>query len=141
MTNSNQAGTLQTIFHESVHTYGDKVAFTFPEYGAVTYREMGDKASEIRYFLHSHHIEKGDKVALLSENRPNWGISYFGVVSMGAVVVPILIDFSAKEINTILEHSESKALFVSQKVYNRLADNLCFSGLIVIIDSFEEVYR
>lgn len=140
MTNSIQLGTLQTLFQESVHTYGDKVAFTFPEYGAVTYREMGDKASEISYFLHSHHIEKGDKVALLSENRPNWGVSYFGIVSMGAVVVPILVDFSAKEINTILEHSESKALFISQKVYSRLADNLNFSGLIVLIDTFEEIY-
>jgi len=141
MTNSNQAGTLQTIFNDSVRTYGEKVAFTFPEYGAVTFREMGEKASEISYFLQSHHIEKGDKVALLSENRPNWGISYFGVVSMGAVIVPILIDFSVKEINSILEHSESKALFVSQKVYRRLADKLCFTGLIVIIDAFEEVYH
>ncbi len=60
-------------------------------------------------------VRKGDRVALLSQNMPNWGVSYLAVTSMGAVVVPILIDFSDFEISKILQHSESKVIIVSEK--------------------------
>jgi len=65
-------------------------------------------------------VEKGDRVALLGENSPNWGIAYLSITTMGAVVVPILPDFSDIEIKKILDHSQAKVVFVSAKQHPKL---------------------
>jgi len=52
---------------------------------------------------------------------PNWGISYFAVTSAGMVAVPILPDFSGEELDMIIEHSEAKALLVSDKLFTKLS--------------------
>lgn len=52
---------------------------------------------------------------------PNWGIGYFAVTSAGMVVVPILPDFSSEELDMIIEHSEAKALLVSDKLFTKLS--------------------
>jgi long-chain acyl-CoA synthetase len=61
-------------------------------------------------------------VAILSANMPNWAITYFGITFMGAVVVPILPNFSPIEIANILEHSESKAVFVSSGLISKISE-------------------
>ena len=70
--------------------------------------------------LEKNGICQGDKVALLSTNMPNWGIAYFSITFMGAVVVPILPDFSVTEVANVLEHSDSKALFISSGLLGRI---------------------
>lgn len=139
MEQTSQTDTLQTLFEQSILKHSELIAYSFPEKGAVTFKEVGEKAHEIMFFLHHHHIKKADKVAILSENMPNWGISYFGITAMGAVVVPILIDFSIHEINTILQHSESKALFVSSKIYQKHKTKLEFDGIVILTDTFEVI--
>jgi len=67
-------------------------------------------------------ITSGDKVAILSENQPNWGIAYFAITSMGAVAVPIMTEFHTTEVHHILRHSESKAIFVSAKYFNKIEE-------------------
>ena len=63
----------------------------------------------------------GDRVALLGENGPSWGIAYFAVPSMGAVVVPILTDFPAGQIGTIVAHAGCRAVLVSARLREKLA--------------------
>ena len=48
--------------------------------------------------LRSRGVRYGDRVALLSENRPEWGIAYLAIASMGAVVVPVMTEFPAAQI-------------------------------------------
>jgi long-chain acyl-CoA synthetase len=67
-------------------------------------------------WMSENGIKKGDRVALLSQNMPHWGVAYLAITGMGAVVVPILVDFSEVELNKILAHSESKAILVSEKL-------------------------
>jgi len=128
---------MQALLENSVSLYGDKVAYTLSSSNTVTYKMLGEKAANLRFFLASHGIEQFDKVALIGENRPNWGVSYFGIASMGAVIVPILVDFSPKEIVTVLEHSEAKALIVSEKVYNKIQSQINFEGLVIIMNDFK----
>jgi len=128
---------MQALLENSVSQYGDKVAYTLSSSNTVTYKMLGEKAANLRFFLASHGIEQFDKVALIGENRPNWGVSYFGIASMGAVIVPILVDFSPKEIVTVLEHSEAKALIVSEKVYNKIQSQINFEGLVIIMNDFK----
>ncbi len=70
--------------------------------------------------LEKLNIGPGDKVAILSSNMPNWGISYYAITFMGAVAVPLLPEFLPAEITMLLEHSESKAVFVSENLAYKL---------------------
>ena len=55
-------------------------------------------------------------MAILSTNMPNWGVAFFSVTFMGAVIVPILPDFSPTEVGNVLEHSGAKAIFISSSL-------------------------
>lgn len=81
----------------------------------LTYGDVKAEIKKIKIYLAQAGIGQGDKVALLSANQPHWGIVYLAVTSYGAVVVPILPDFAVKQIENILEHSESKMIFLSEK--------------------------
>ena len=73
----------------------------------------------IASWLIDNGISKGDKVAILSENTPNWVITFWSLVSIGAVCVPILPEFSTAEIDHILKHSETKILFISVRLQQK----------------------
>ncbi len=128
--------TLQSVLEQSVSLFGDKVLSTMGSECIVTYRSLGKLSSQLRFFLSEKGVKPTDKVALISENMPHWGVSYFGITSMGAVVVPVLVDFSLVEINNVLKHSEAKGLIVSQKVFQKIGADLVFDGFIIQINDF-----
>jgi len=126
--------TLQSVLEQSVSLFGDKVLSTMGSECIVTYRSLGKLTSQLRFYLSEKGVKPADKVALISENMPHWGVSYFGITSLGAVVVPVLVDFSLLEIKNILKHSEAKGLIISQKVYHKIGADLDFDGLIIQIN-------
>ena len=70
-------------------------------------------------------FRKGDKVALIAANSPQWNMIDFAVMQIGAVLVPIYPNISVGEFDYILEHSEAKAVFVDgQKTYNRYKESI-----------------
>jgi long-chain acyl-CoA synthetase len=81
----------------------------------VPYSDLEPRTRRIAAVLGLLGVVKGDRVAILSENRPEWGLCYFGIVRTGAIAVPIMMDFTPEQISTILEHSESKVLVVSKR--------------------------
>jgi long-chain acyl-CoA synthetase len=84
------------------------------EYIWYTYDDVRRYAKAVAYYLTEIlKLRKGDKVALISENRAEWGLCALGVVYNGFVLVPIDARMSANEIRMILEHSESKVVFIS----------------------------
>lgn len=88
----------------------------------LTYGEVKSEIRKVKSSLVQAGIKKGDKVALLSANQPNWGIVYLAVVSYGAVIVPLLPDFSVKQVDNILAHSESKMIFLSEKQREKIKE-------------------
>ena len=68
-------------------------------------------------------IKQGDKVGILSVSIPHWDVSYYAITFMGAVVVPLLPDFHASEINNILDHSEAKAIFISDGLRSKITNS------------------
>ncbi len=128
--------TLQATLDYSLANFADRPCISFVEGTGLNYSQFGEKIQVLSAMLYSLGLKEGDKVALLSHNMPNWVISYFAVVSNGLVIVPILPDFSRDEVNAVLTHSESKALFVSEKLYSRI-EGLDLPDLesIVITDS------
>ena len=115
--------TLQELFNRSCAQYADCVAISFVNGTPMTYADMKREVEKTALLLGRMNIRKGDRVAILSGNMPNWCIAYFAIVSRGAVIVPILPDFHPEEVKNIMQHSGSKAIFVSQKL-RESTDNL-----------------
>ena len=78
-------------------------------------------------------IKHGDRVAIFSQNMPNWVVAFFSATVFGRVAVPVLPDSSEHELTNILNHSESKVLFISQRMMPKLSDE-CRQKLTLIVD-------
>jgi long-chain acyl-CoA synthetase len=89
-----------------------------------SYEELDRATQHVAMMLHSAGVGKSNNVALLAENSPHWGIAYFGTLICGATTVPILPDFRAVEVRSILEHAGAKTVFVSGKLISRLNEGL-----------------
>ena len=113
--------TLYELARNSVEKFASKVAFSMFEGDDVTYAEVGRRIEKVQEILTGAGLRAGDKVALLSSNMPNWGVCYFAVTSAGMIAVPILPDFSGEELDMIIEHSEAKALLVSDRLFTKLS--------------------
>lgn len=114
--------TLKQIFTNSVKQFGKRTALSMFERESMTYNELGDRADYVGKLLLGAGLNAGDKVVLLSSNMPNWGVCYFAAVNLGMVIVPIMTEFSGSELDKIIEHSDAKALCVSDKLYNKLSE-------------------
>jgi len=125
--------TLPSILGYAVKKYSNRPAFAFVGDKPITYGDVYKQTRSIIVLLENIGIEKGDKIGLLSANMPNWGITYFAITSMGAVVVPMLPDFSETEINNVVEHSEMKVLFVSKSLQRKVSDE-SLNKLIEIVN-------
>ncbi len=108
--------TIPEVFFETAKKYSEKAALFYKKEGVyfpVTYKEFSDKVKIFSAYLQSAGVEPADKVAILSENRPEWIISDLSIMAAGAITVPLHTSFSADAICRVLEHSESKILIVS----------------------------
>ncbi len=124
--------TLKDLALRSVERYSNNVAFSMLNGEQVTYNEFRERMLKVQDLLQNAGLNSGDKVALLSSNMPNWSVCYFAVVSAGMTVVPILPDFSGPELDMIIQHSEAKAILVSDKLFTRLSKET-ISKLNVVI--------
>ena len=131
--------TLQALFAYSTEHYADLPAVQFVDGTPLTYAQLAEQVGEIQEMLHAYGIRRGDRVALYSENMPNWSAVYFAVTTMGAVIVPILPDFHTSEVLHIATHAECKAAFISQKLFESLLDEKQppAMNLLVILDTLK----
>ena len=108
--------TFQHLLENSVKLFEKRPAVSFANETPITYGEFYQKVKQTQKLLTNLGLHSGDHIAILSPSSPFWGISYFAIVLMGCVAVPLLHDFTEKEIASCIKHSNSKALFVSKKM-------------------------
>ncbi len=129
-----------SLIPEVVSKFADHKALGFVDEKMMTYAEMGKKIAAVKAFLEALEIKQGDKVVIYSQNMPNWGVVYFALQCLGIVAVPVLPDFNPFELENVLRHSESKAIFISQSLEYKMAelkhDNI---EIIIRIDNFEVI--
>ncbi len=113
--------TLYEVLHESIKKFSDHIALSQWQGEEITYGQVGERVAQLQETLVSAGLNPGDRVAILSSNMPNWGISYFAVTTAGYVAVPILPDFTTEDLDRIIEHSETKALLVSDKLFGKVS--------------------
>lgn len=134
--------TLPSMFNNSVKEYANKTAVVFTDEKNYTYKEMGKDVDRVAQLLIDLGVQQFDKVALLSANMPNWGVAFFAISKLGAIIVPILPDFHENEVKTIIEHSESKILFVSEGLYKNVNQNATdLVEQLIIVDNFTVVAK
>ena len=140
--NFSSNSTLLELFSRSVHNYGENQAFAYYNQYGYNYLETQDKVLEISNLLSCSGIEVQDKVAILNPNGPNWAITYFAITTSARVAVPLLIDYSDYEINALIQHSDSKALFVTRKLFEKVSEETKKQlNLIVDIQDFSIIYQ
>ena len=129
--------TLPVLLSEACKKYKDNIALSYVNGDPITYGDLYNRVNEVAEFLKKKGIAKDDKVALLSENQPNWGITYFAITSIGAIAVPIMTEFHETQVHHILRHSECKAIFVSKKLFAKV-EGAEFEDLTIriILDDF-----
>ncbi|MGP1414631.1 MAG: AMP-binding protein [Treponema sp.] len=125
--------TFQHLLENSVKLFEKRPAVSFANEAPITYGEFYKKVKQTQKFLTNLGLTSGDHVAILSPSSPFWGITYFAIVLMGCVAVPLLHDFTEKEISSCLKHSNSKALFISKKMLQKI-QNMNDVGIIIDIE-------
>lgn len=95
----------------------------FADYGKDRIIKYSDVAKNI-LIMHNifkrSSIYKGDKIALCGGNSINWALTYLSIISYGAVVIPILVDFSPNDIASILKDSGTKYLFIDKNISDKI---------------------
>ncbi len=129
---------LSHLVQYSAEHYPSRTALEGVDGTSYNYKDLEVSVRHIATLLQSSGIGQDDRVAILSENSPHWGISYFGILAAGATTVPILPDFQSPEISAILEHSETKAFFISGRLISALNHSLPGSvELVINLDDFQ----
>ncbi len=113
---------LKDLFEESTMRYAGNTAYSYTNGETYTYNDIRAKVEVIQAQMSDLGLTSGDKIAILSQNMPNWNIAYFAITTAGMIAVPILPDFSPAEISNILEHSQSRAIFVSDRLRSKIEE-------------------
>jgi long-chain acyl-CoA synthetase len=107
---------LVQLFFSRVEQYGDERALMVKRagrYGDISWRDWGRRVECVAGGLKARGVQGGDRVALLSENRPEWSYADLGILSCGALTVPIYPTNQPRQVSYIINNSESEVLFVS----------------------------
>ena len=83
-----------------------------------SYYEMAKEIAKLHLLFKKAGIKQGDKIALIGRNNPRWCITYIATITYGAVIVPILQDFTPADVTHIINHSESRLLFLGDNFWD-----------------------
>ena len=109
--------TLISLLEHSIEHYGSKPALAHKPKGGtyqdISYAELGESVHAFSKGINALGVQKDDRIAILSENRPEWAITDFGTLKAGAVTVPMFSTLTAAQVGYILKDSGSKIICVS----------------------------
>ena len=114
-------GTLVDLFLEATERFGSHAAFRHRPAGgdgawaAVTYERARGVAVSVAAALADAGLERGDRVALLSSNRPEWALTDYGALLAGVQIVPVYSTLTPEDVEYLINNSEARAIFVSDR--------------------------
>jgi long-chain acyl-CoA synthetase len=121
---------------ESIKKHWNLDALTDYKGATLQYKDVARKIEKLHILLAESGIKPGDKVAVCGRNSSHWGVAFLAILTYGAVAVPILHEFKADNIHNIVNHSESRLLFVGDVVWESLneAEMPLLEGIILMTD-------
>jgi long-chain acyl-CoA synthetase len=114
-------GNLALLLDETASSHPDRVALTFEEW-TLSYDELHDASSRLATVLAREGVGPGDRVALSCPNTPWFTVSYFAILKLGAVVVPLNVMLKASDVAFHLDLVEARILLCGQGVEDREAE-------------------
>ena len=105
------------LIEESIRKNWNLDAMTNYKGATLQYKDVARKIEKMHILFEHAGIKKGDKIALCGRNSANWTATFVGVITYGAVAVPILHEFKADNVHNIVNHSEARMLFVGDQVW------------------------
>ena len=105
------------LIEKSIRTNWNRDALTDYKGATLQYKDVARKIEKMHILLQHAGICPGDKIALCGRNSANWTATFLGVITYGAVAVPILHEFKADNVHNIVNHSEARMLFVGDQVW------------------------
>ena len=114
--NYDQTNSVLSIFVDQVKKHANKPYLwrkVNNEYQAISWLEVQEKVSKIALSLSGLGILAGDRVVIVSENRPEWQIADLAIMAIGAISVPAYITNTTSDYEYIIKHSGARALIVS----------------------------
>jgi len=132
--------TLKDLLVTAAGRFPDRPALSYVGEEPISYARFIDLAHDVTTLLAASGVNPGDKVAIIGENMPNWAITYFAIVSSGAIAVPILQEFHVSAVHHILRHSEAKVVVASNRYLHKVEEG-AFPNLrtVVVMDDFSVV--
>lgn len=107
-----------------------------------TYLEMGAEIAKLHLLFDEAGIRQGDRIALIGRNNPRWCITYIATITYGAVIVPILQDFHANDVIHIINHSESRLLFLGDTFWDAIeADQIRKVEAVFSLTDLNAIYE
>ena len=136
--------TLAKLYEYATTVYGKKqyTQWYDTKEGGYTFNSFKLKCDSLSKKLTQYGIGAGDKVAILSQSMPNWSVAFFSIVPFGRIAIPILPDSSENEVTNIINHSETKVIFVSQRLAGKISEEVKKRMTLVIdIDTFNVIWE
>ncbi len=132
--NSKIVESIPFIFQTVAEKYKDRIAFNYFDgsWKTITYGEFSSLANNIASLLFSYGINKGDRVAIIAENMPEWCAAYMAILICNCTAVPIDMQFGSDEIKNLLEDSETKIIFYGAKTKENVLKAIEGSSIKVI---------
>jgi long-chain acyl-CoA synthetase len=105
-----------------------------------TYKQIAQHILKLHIFFKEAGVKEGDKIGLVGRNSANWCMIYLATVTYGAVIVPILPDFKSEDLVNLINHSDSRLLFVDDKIYETL-DSSKMKGIegVISVDTLKMI--
>ena len=125
-----------TFLEKSVKKYWDLDALTDYNGATLQYKDVARKIEKLHIIFEESGIKEGDKIAICGRNCSHWGVAFLATLTYGAVAVPILHEFKPDNIHNIVNHSDSKLLFVGDMVWEGLNESAMpdLEGILLLND-------
>lgn len=129
--------TLNAYLQESLVDNWNREALTNLNGTTYLYRDIARKIAKLKLMLDAGKISPGDKIAICGHNSAEWVIAFVAIMYHGCIAVPILNDFTADTIHHLVNHSDSKLLFVDESTWKRLdSDAIKRLTAVIRLDDF-----
>ena len=131
-----QIPSFNELIEKSVIEHWDLDALTDYKGKTLQYHDVARKIEKIHIMFEASGVQKGDRIALCGRNSSMWAAAFLATLTYGAVAVPVLHEFTPEQIHNIVNHSESKILFVGDVVATEIdaTKMLALEGIIYLPD-------
>ena len=111
------------LIERSIKTNWNQDALTDYKGATLQYNDVARKIEKIHIAMEGAGIQPGDKIAICGRNSAHWTVTFLAIITYGAVAVPILHEFKPDQIHNIVNHSEARALFAGDQIWENLNED------------------